>query len=316
MPYARFVLPTLIAVTAAAGARAQPAYVIDPSTGQPVPVVQQYSQPAYQQQPQSYGQQQYVQQPQYAQPQQQQSAGRGLFNLSGRGQTYVYQPQYQQQYQPQDQQSYQQQYQQPYQPQPQYQQQYQEQEPQPRQSYVLQYRPPPQQQQAYAPYGNAYAYAYAPAAQGYTLDAGDKLRVVVFGQAGISGDYLVDASGQVTLPLVGSVPARGRTTKALAEMIAERLKQGYVRDPHVTVSIASYRPFFILGEVTTPGQYPYVPNMTAENAVAIAGGFSPRAKKGSVELTRNMGGQQVHARVPLSYPLQPGDTVVVGERWF
>ena len=118
------------------------------------------------------------------------------------------------------------------------------------------------------------------------------------------------------MPLVGSVPARGRTTKALEGMIAERLKQGYVRDPHVTVSIASYRPFFILGEVTTPGQYPYVPNMTAENAVAIAGGFSPRAKKSYVELTRNWGGQQIHQRVPLGYPLRPGDTVVVKERWF
>jgi polysaccharide export outer membrane protein len=82
------------------------------------------------------------------------------------------------------------------------------------------------------------------------------------------------------------------------------------------VSIASYRPFFILGEVTNPGQYPYVPNMTAENAVAIAGGFSPRAKKGMVALTRNMGSQQLHQQVPLGYPLRPGDTVVVKERWF
>ena len=146
--------------------------------------------------------------------------------------------------------------------------------------------------------------------------SGDKLRIVVFGQSGITGDYMVDANGQVTLPLVGSVPARGYTSKALAQMIGERLKQGYVREPHVTVSIASYRPFFILGEVTNPGQYAYVPNMTAENAVAIAGGFSPRAKKGNVELTRNMGGQQSHQSVPLGYPLRPGDTIVVGERWF
>jgi polysaccharide export outer membrane protein len=317
MRYARFLLPMFIAVIAAASAGAQsPQYVTDPSTGRSVPVVQQYAQPGYG----SYGQQPYyaqgryaqsyvAQQPRYAQPQQ--SGGRGLFNFNGRPQTYTYQPQYQAQprysYQPQyGQQSYR--YgQQGYAAQ------------QPRQSYVLQYHQPQQQQpQAGSPYGYGYgsAYAYAPAAQGYTLDAGDKLRIVVFGQTGISGDYLVDASGQVTLPLVGSVPARGRTTKALEGMIAERLKQGYVRDPHVTVSIASYRPFFILGEVTTPGQYPYVPNMTAENAVAIAGGFSPRAKKSYVELTRNWGGQQIHQRVPLGYPLQPGDTVVVKERWF
>jgi polysaccharide export outer membrane protein len=277
-----------------------------------VPVVQRYAQPAYG----AYGQQPYsaqgqysqsysVQQPSYAQPQQ--SGSRGLFNWGSSAPRYTYQARPSYSYQPQYQQ----------QPSYSYQPQYGQQVQQPRQSYVLQYHPQ-QQQQAGQPYGYDYgsAYAYAPAAQPYTLGAGDKLRIVVFGQTGISGDYLVDANGQVTLPLVGSVPARGRTTKALEGMIAERLKQGYVRDPHVSVSIASYRPFFILGEVTTPGQYPYVPNMTAENAVAIAGGFSPRAKKSYVELTRNFGNQQIHQRVPLSYPLQPGDTVVVGERWF
>ena len=312
MRYTRFYLATLLAATAVACAHAQsPRYIYDPSTGRTVPVVQQYAQPGYG----AYGQQPYAaqgqypqtysyQQPTYAQPQQ--SGGRGLFNSGGSTPRYTYRPQYQQQP------SYS--YQQPYGYQPQYGQQsyqygqqgYAAQAPQ--QGYVLQYRPPQQ------PAGNAYA--YAPAAQGYTLDAGDKLRIVVFGQTGISGDYMVDANGQVTLPLVGSVPARGKTTKALEGIIAERLKQGYVRNPNVTVSIASYRPFFILGEVTTPGQYPYVPNMTAENAVAIAGGFSPRAKKSYVELTRNMGNQQIHQRVPLGYPLRPGDTVVVKERWF
>jgi polysaccharide export outer membrane protein len=109
--------------------------------------------------------------------------------------------------------------------------------------------------------------------------------------------------GNVNLPLVGAVPARGFGTQALAKMIGERLKQGYVREPHVTVSIEAYRPFFILGEVTTPGQYPYVPNMTAENAVAVAGGFSPRAKKQTVELTRNAYGQRFTSEVQLNYPL-------------
>jgi polysaccharide biosynthesis/export protein len=313
MRYARFVLPIVVAVIGAASAGAQsPRYIYDPSTGRTVPVVQQYAQPgygAYSQQP-YYAQGRYPRSYSYQQPtyaQQQQSGGRGLFNSGGSTPRYTYQPQYQQQP------SYS--YQQPYGYQPQYGQQsyqygqqgYAAQAPQ--QGYVLQYHPPRQSAGS--------AYAYAPAARGYTLGPGDKLRIVVFGQTGISGDYLVDANGQVTLPLVGSVPARGRTTKALERMIAERLKQGYVRDPNVTVSIASYRPFFILGEVTTPGQYPYVPNMTAENAVAIAGGFSPRAKKSYVELTRNMGGgQQIHQRVPLSYPLQPGDTIMVKERWF
>ena len=155
-----------------------------------------------------------------------------------------------------------------------------------------------------------------PADRPYTLDAGDKLRVVVFGQDGISNTYIVDAGGNVNLPLIGSVPARGITDAAALARIAERLKQGYVREPHVTVEVETYRPFFILGEVTTPGQYPYVADMTVEKAIAIAGGFAPRAYKKTVELTRSAPGQQIKGEVPLNYPLRPGDTIVVKERWF
>jgi polysaccharide export outer membrane protein len=162
-------------------------------------------------------------------------------------------------------------------------------------------------------YGYASASPYQPS---YTLDAGDKLRVVVFGQEGLTNSYVVDAGGNINMPLVGTLPARGVTTQQLASLISTRLKQGYVREPHVSVEIETYRPFFILGEVNTPGQYPYVANMTAEAAVAIAGGFSPRADKKKVELTRNAPGQQVHGQVPLNYPLRPGDTIVVKERWF
>jgi polysaccharide export outer membrane protein len=140
--------------------------------------------------------------------------------------------------------------------------------------------------------------------------------VVVFGQDGISNTYIVDAGGNVSLPLIGSVAARGLTTQQLSARIAERLKQGYVREPHVTVEVETYRPFFILGEVTTPGQYPYVADMTVEKAIAIAGGFSPRAYKATVELTRSAPGEQMKGDVPLNYPLRPGDTVVVKERWF
>ena len=164
-----------------------------------------------------------------------------------------------------------------------------------------------------APYGYAAATPYEPP---YTLDAGDRLRVVVFGQDGISNSYIVDAGGNVNLPLVGTVPARGASTQQFAQRIAERLRQGYVREPHVSVEVETYRPFFILGEVTTPGQYPYVADMTVEKAIAIAGGFAPRANKRTVELTRASGGQPIKGDVPLSYPLRPGDTVVVKERWF
>lgn len=150
----------------------------------------------------------------------------------------------------------------------------------------------------------------------YALDSGDRLRIAVFGQDGLSGSSLVDASGQVTLALIGPVRARGLTTSQLAAAIAARLRQGYVREPHVAVEIEAYRPFFILGEVNAPGQYPYQPNMTAETAVAIAGGYSPRADKRSVLLTRNASGQPPRLRVHPATPLRPGDTVHVPERWF
>ncbi len=173
--------------------------------------------------------------------------------------------------------------------------------------------------QVAAPHYAAAPYAYAAASpyqQAYTLDAGDKLRIVVFGQDGISNTYIVDAGGNVNLPLIGGVPARGASPQQLSQRIAARLKQGYVREPHVTVEVETYRPFFILGEVTNPGQYPYVADMTVEKAIAIAGGFAPRAAKNTVEITRNAPGQSFKGQVPLSYPLSPGDTVLVKERWF
>jgi polysaccharide export outer membrane protein len=208
-------------------------------------------------------------------------------------------------------------------------------QPAPQQSYVVQYGQGAYAQQpqtyaaptyaapTYAPRAQTYSYpqnyGYASASPyqpSYTLDAGDKLRIVVFGQEGLTNSYVVDAGGNINMPLVGTLPARGVSTQQLASLITTRLKQGYVREPHVSVEIEAYRPFFILGEVNTPGQYPYVANMTAEAAVAIAGGFSPRADKKKVELTRNAPGQQIHGQVPLNYPLRPGDTVVVKERWF
>jgi polysaccharide export outer membrane protein len=313
MRIARFLLPLTAAFAVVACARQQPYSVTDAQTGQPA--AQQFSAPAQYPEPRyaerrngtpAYAQNerglyntlppstdvpaQYGGQPQNAEPP---PGGRGLFNSRVGAPPSYGQPmpaQYRQ--------------------------------PAPVPSYVLQYRPPasPAAAGAYAaaPAGAApYAAPAAYTAPAYTLDSGDKVRVSVFGQDGISGSYLVDAGGNVNLPLIGGVAARGYTTRELAATIAERLRRGYVREPHVTVAIEAYRPFFILGEVTTPGQYPYVPNMTVENAVAIGGGFSPRAKKTTVELTRvAANGQRFTGEVPLNYPLQPGDTIVVKERWF
>ncbi|WP_315797207.1 polysaccharide biosynthesis/export family protein [Bradyrhizobium sp. SZCCHNRI3043] len=159
---------------------------------------------------------------------------------------------------------------------------------------------------------------YAPARRdsAYHLDAGDKLRVVVYGQEGLTNTYAIDASGSITMPLIGSVPARGRTTAGLAAEITAKLRNGYIREPSVAVEIEAYRPFFILGEVQAPGQYPYVPNMTVESAIAIAGGFSPRARRDVVTLTHTDASGAARYEVPLGTSLKPGDTIQVGERWF
>lgn len=150
----------------------------------------------------------------------------------------------------------------------------------------------------------------------YHLDAGDKVRVVVYGQEGLINSYTVGASGTITMPLIGAVRARGLTPARLSAAIAARLRDGYIREPSVAVEVETYRPFFILGEVAAPGQYPYVPNMTVEQAVAIAGGFTPRGQRSSAEVTRQIEGQTVTATVPITYPVQPGDTIVIKERWF
>jgi polysaccharide export outer membrane protein len=118
------------------------------------------------------------------------------------------------------------------------------------------------------------------------------------------------------MPLIGPVPARGRTTAELSAAVAAKLRQGYLREPYVAVEVEAHRPFFILGEVTYPGQYPFVANMTVETAVAIAGGFGPRALRSQVDLNRQTEQGPVRMTVPVTARLRPGDTVVVAERWF
>jgi polysaccharide export outer membrane protein len=165
-------------------------------------------------------------------------------------------------------------------------------------------------------YGSVPPVTPAPALNHYTLDAGDRLRVVVFGQEGLTNSYLVSATGQIDMPLIGAVVARGATSDQLAGRIGVKLRDGYIREPHVAVEIEAYRPFFILGEVTQPGQYPYVANMTAETAIAIAGGFTPRAFRRDLVVSRTADGVATRMTVPLNFPLRPGDTVNVQERWF
>src|ERR1700682_5161696 len=171
---------------------------------------------------------------------------------------------------------------------------------------------------AYAAVPSAYAEAPLPVRYdaSYRLDAGDRLRVVGYGPEVLTNTYAIDAGGSITMPLIGSVLARGRTPAGLASEITAKLRNGYIREPSVAVEIEAYRPFFILGEVAAPGQYPYVPKMSVESAVAIAGGFSPRARRDRVTLTHTDASGSIRIVVPLGTALSPGDTVLVGERWF
>lgn len=150
----------------------------------------------------------------------------------------------------------------------------------------------------------------------YTLGSGDRVRVIVFGQDSLSNSYAVDGSGNISMPLIGFVAAKGETTEGLARVIEAKLRNGFLREPRVSVEEEAYRPFFVLGEVTTPGQYPYINGMTAETAVAVAGGFTPRAYHATVDLSREVGGRLITVNVPITQLIRPGDTIIVHERYF
>ncbi|WP_314088134.1 polysaccharide biosynthesis/export family protein [Shinella sp. M31] len=152
--------------------------------------------------------------------------------------------------------------------------------------------------------------------QPYRLDSGDRLRITVFEQAGLSNTYSIDQAGYVAFPLVGAVPARGKTLQELEGIIAGKLRQGYLRDPDVSIEIDRYRSIYIMGEVGQAGQYSYVAGMTIQNAIAVAGGFSPRANQGDVDVTRKINGKIITGRVSISDPILAGDTIYVRERLF
>lgn len=149
----------------------------------------------------------------------------------------------------------------------------------------------------------------------YTLDSGDVIRLAVYGDEKISTTYKVDDSGAVALPLVGPVMARGETTASLAGRIAAALSNGFMRNPDVAVEVAEYRPFFIQGEVKTSGQYPYVYGMTVRAAISTAGGYSDTADRNRAVVYRRQGAEMVKGVVELDFPLYPGDTIVIPERW-
>jgi polysaccharide export outer membrane protein len=150
----------------------------------------------------------------------------------------------------------------------------------------------------------------------YRLDSGDQLRIIVFGQEELTGKYTVDGSGMISMPLIPVVQARGYTAAEFEQEITRELKNGVVISPSVSVQIEAFRPFFILGEVRRPGHYPYVHGMTVLTAVAIAGGFSPRAQEDYVSITRTIGESAVEARARRQALVRPGDVIYVPERFF
>lgn len=166
------------------------------------------------------------------------------------------------------------------------------------------------------------SYRPAPAAfhealnQPYLIGAGDRVRITVFEQESLTNTYSVDQSGYLAFPLIGAVPARGQSAQQLEGAIAAKLRQGFVRDPDVSVEIDRYRPVFVMGEVGAAGQYSFVPGLTVQKAIAMAGGFSARAAQQNVDITRDINGKVMTGRVLTSDPLLPGDTIYVRERLF
>ncbi|MEQ9435442.1 polysaccharide biosynthesis/export family protein [Hyphomonas sp.] len=150
----------------------------------------------------------------------------------------------------------------------------------------------------------------------YTLGTGDRLRINVFGQPELSGEFLVDGTGAISLPLIGQVEAVGMSTQDLETRIATSLSNGFLLDPKVSAEVINYRPFYILGEVGRPGEYPFNSGLTVLNAVAAAGGFTYRANKKVVFIKSADGNEEAAIRLDTNTIVNPGDTLRIGERIF
>ncbi len=146
----------------------------------------------------------------------------------------------------------------------------------------------------------------------YILGPGDRVRVIVFNETDLSGDFDVDGRGQISVPLIGEIQAGGGTVRQVERTIEEKLREGFLRDPKVSAQVIGYRPFFILGEVRSPGSYPYVNGMTVVSAVAIAGGYTPRANRREVVIIR----ASREMKASEETVVLPGDTVRINERFF
>lgn len=150
----------------------------------------------------------------------------------------------------------------------------------------------------------------------YLLGSGDRLRVSVYNEPDLSGEFEVDGSGSVSLPLVGDMPASGLSLRQFEQRLTKLLADGYLIDPRVSVEVLNYRPFYILGEVKSPGKYPYVSGITVLNAVAMAGGYSHRARQDRAEIVRGGNPEDTLKNAPVTTMVLPGDIIRVPERFF
>jgi polysaccharide export outer membrane protein len=162
--------------------------------------------------------------------------------------------------------------------------------------------------------------ALAPAAsvtdENYRLGTGDKLRITIYGEEDLSGHFLVDGSGQVQLPLIGQVKAAGLTIHEFTGELTTAYQNGYLKDPKVSVEVENYRPFYIMGEVNKPGEYPFESGLNVLGAIALAGGYTYRADDTEVYVRRNGSPKEVTMPADASTKINPGDIVRVSERIF
>jgi polysaccharide export outer membrane protein len=156
----------------------------------------------------------------------------------------------------------------------------------------------------------------ASSAESYILGPNDRIRLKVYGESDITGEYEINNTGQVSIPLAGHIKAAGATTRQLEKAIAAALAKGIVRDPRVNVEIAQYRPYYILGEVKKSGEYPYRHGLTVLDAVASAGGFTYRANENKVLLRRSGAGAEETLPLDAPVPVFPGDNIRIPERYF
>ena len=150
----------------------------------------------------------------------------------------------------------------------------------------------------------------------YRLGAGDQLKITVYGEESLTGEFAVNGQGSVAYPLLGEIQASGKTLREFEGELTTGLANGFINNPSVSVEVANYRPYYILGEVARPGEFAFVDGLTVFSAVARAGGFTYRANQSRVHIRHKEGGEEATYRLDGDTPVQPGDTIRVSERYF